>query len=107
MAAFRVLGKPILVWRGVSVDYCWKLRQVRALLINSARSIGGTVEIYSYQARPPCPADTGICPPWVQVSCGKLAHTTSTQYEGVLVTDLDGRGGAVCFGGSLHQQLRL
>jgi hypothetical protein len=42
-------------------------RQVRAMLINSARTLGGIVDTYVPAARPPCRADTGVCPAWVQV----------------------------------------
>ena len=37
------------------------------MLINSARTLGGSVNVYVPVPRPACNADTGVCPAWVQV----------------------------------------
>ena len=42
--------------------------QVRAMLINSARTLGGVVDVYVPPTRPPCNAVTGVCPAWVAVT---------------------------------------
>ena len=39
---------------------------VRAMLVNSARTAGGTVDVYTYEKEPPCLSETGECAPWVQ-----------------------------------------
>lgn len=39
---------------------------VTALLVNSARTTGGTVNVYTFLSEPPCTSETGECPPWVQ-----------------------------------------
>lgn len=64
---------------------------VRALLVNSARTAGGTVNVYTYEKEPPCLSDTGECEPWVQpppvvstasLRDGKGNWLTPNYYEG-------------------------
>ena len=55
--------------------------QVRAMLINSARTLGGSVDVYIPAVRPPCSSDAA-CPAWVQVKC-RLHHMQRCKATGM------------------------